>query len=105
MSQEAKRLWLEALRSGEYTQGMYILTSKYKDSARKHCCLGVLCEISQLPTELWRGRKSLPPAVLSWAGLEPNDSFVKLPGNLSLASLNDSGKSFSEIADLIEAEL
>ena len=49
MNAQIKKEWLEALRSGEFLQG----TGRLRYSERKlngqnvkrHCCLGVLCEI------------------------------------------------------------
>ena len=44
MNQEIKKLWLEALRSGDYKQARGTLRRQYGDNPH-HCCLGVLCEI------------------------------------------------------------
>ena len=40
MTKELKKKWLDALRSGEYTQGRGRL--RY---ANQYCCLGVLCDV------------------------------------------------------------
>jgi hypothetical protein len=40
MNAEYKTKWLEALRSGHYTQGTSYLRTK-----EGHCCLGVLCDL------------------------------------------------------------
>lgn len=40
MNKKIKKLWLKALRSGEYKQGKLALRIK-----NKYCCLGVLCDI------------------------------------------------------------
>lgn len=50
------KMWIDALRSGEYKQGKYVLRNVTKDT---WCCLGVLCDLYQknceegfvLPTE------------------------------------------------------
>lgn len=43
MDVELKRKWVEALRSGEYKQGVGYL----RDDENHFCCLGVLCDISR----------------------------------------------------------
>ncbi len=43
---ERLRLWIDALRSGEYRQGQYALKSIREDGEKpSHCCLGVACEV------------------------------------------------------------
>ena len=42
MKAEIKKLWTDALRSGEYKQGYGMLRSKEDE----FCCLGVLCELA-----------------------------------------------------------
>lgn len=106
MNIEVKQQWVAALRSGEYQQGRGVLR---KDD--KFCCLGVLCDISELYTWSDKGRDisygqhvfTLPNAVKDWAGLEENNPV--LPGYNTLSNVNDAGKSFQEIADIIEREL
>src|SRR5688572_30653463 len=41
MKKEMKEKWLQALRSGEYTQGSGLL----RTADDKFCCLGVLCDL------------------------------------------------------------
>lgn len=41
MNQEVKKMWVEALRSGEYQQGKHHLNDN-----GKFCCLGVLCDLA-----------------------------------------------------------
>lgn len=63
--------WVEALESGKYRQGKNCLCSKDEDIKRwKHCCLGVLCETLEVPSEIKDGMKLygthnavLPPSV------------------------------------------
>lgn len=47
MNAELKTKWLEALRSGKYEQGKH-----YLKEGGKYCCLGVLCEVAGLESEL-----------------------------------------------------
>lgn len=119
MNSEVKAEWLSALRSGEYEQGNGALN---RDG--KYCCLGVLCDLAvkagevtsaaEAHTTFYDGHDSLPsPKVAEWAGLDRINPTVKMPDGClaDLASLNDSGHdmsgpfSFSEIADLVEAQL
>lgn len=128
MNEDVKRLWVTALRSGEYVKGKGTLHLKTDDGDR-WCCLGVLCDLAvkagiEVPvrhtetgTVLYAGRSSyLPPSVVAWAGfISGNDSpHVWVESELrsrTLVHLNDShdfdggDKSFEEIADFIETAL
>ena len=109
-SKEVRKLWVEALRSGEYKQGKYNLHKK-----DEFCCLGVLCELAVKEGVtnvtksgvdfLYEGHSiSLPNSVVSWSGLRDRCGQF---GKTSLMALNDymeKGRSFSEIADVIESE-
>lgn len=76
------------------------------------CCLGVLCDIyaketgvswdKSPPKSLYEEVSILPIQVAAWAGLQDQNPSVS---GLSLAEHNDGGKTFSEIADMIEGEL
>lgn len=112
MKKEIAMKWVEALRSGKYRQGRGELRTK----DNRFCCLGVLCEITKdktnvdwsWPSDLYDplcfdGKyTALPESVRVLAGMK------SISGDLSetkcLASLNDAGMSFKEIADLIEKE-
>jgi hypothetical protein len=125
VNKEIKATWLDALTSGQYTQA--------KDALRlnnTHCCLGVLCDLYSKATGkgAWvvsahSPSKALgvedfevdgvvggglpPPAVIEWAGLNDEAPTVRTPHGQyeSLALLNDTGKSFGQIAELIEEQL
>lgn len=115
MNQEIKKLWVEALRSGEYKQ-----TSGELRDSDGFCCLGVLCDIykkEELEGE-WaasdgtdaqifitshdRSSQFLPSEVMHWSGLPVNPSVFD---DDTLADLNDSGADFALIAAIIETEL
>jgi hypothetical protein len=127
MIPEIKAQWTAALRSGEYQQGKQAL----KTADGTYCCLGVLCELAvkagviepakQFKADYafeYNSAVSFPPAeVCEWAGLEEANPDA---GGHSLSAHNDgiegctcsecddptvAGKSFAEIADLIEAYL
>lgn len=117
MNEEIKAKWLEALRSGRFLQGTGQL--KYQntmDGPFRHCCLGVLCEVLNVksmpvPGEVsmisFEGNTSyLPFSVVERAGLLTGDPTIPVPSpdapTTPLSDLNDNGKSFEEIAKLIE---
>lgn len=99
LPEDFKAKWVAALRSGEYKQGKYLL----HDEGR-FCCLGVACRVAGLDINLIGYSKytnSMPyrsmPSFFRYAD----------PGSPAwgLAKMNDNGKTFSEIADYIEANL
>lgn len=127
-AQEARAIFVKALRSGEYVQCKGALRRRYP-SKESHCCLGVACEefIKLYPErltkdvetiggfrclyiEIVKGRRkvfgsSLPNIVCSWLGFSSPEG--KLLGGRNrrdnLISLNDEkGKDFNEIAQVIE---
>jgi hypothetical protein len=51
MDQEIKQQWVDALRSGEYSQGRYWLRHGNRENSN-HCCLGVLCDLYD--GQLWK---------------------------------------------------
>lgn len=107
------RKWVDALRSGKYTQ-----TTNHLHDKVGFCCLGVACDLYAKDTEtgwdpIYNGRYSfegeeaiLPPSVRKWLGLSPNPMVQYVDGeNHTLASLNDNLKAnFHTIADAIEKE-
>lgn len=120
MKPEIKEKWDEALRSGIYPQGKFRLYD-----GTNYCCLGVLCKLYLNETcQTWdegyyedgRSRDEyyiasesevLPAVVREWAGLTNADPLVGIDvETLSLANLNDEkGYTFSQIADVIKAQL
>lgn len=109
---ENARAWVAALRSGEYQQARGQLKKEHG-----YCCLGVACEISKLGK--WTNDREgyyqpkigsgdnvmLPEAVKEWLGMKTGSGTIIPYGHnftKSLATENDNGKSFNEIADLIE---
>lgn len=119
MNQEIKALWTAALRSGEYEQGRSYLCTVDDDGERRFCCLGVLCDLAVLVgaaeeeevmgvVQYDENSEVLPPGVMRWAGLSADDPCVfSNPEEMSesLATLNDGGYSFTQIADLIDEQL
>ncbi len=120
MKKDIKRKWTAALNSGEFQQGQGFLRAE-EEGQDKYCCLGVLCELYaretgekwvESPTDTAKGNKKtygflgkkafLPWDVVTWASLGTDD-----PGedDESLVTMNDEGKSFQEIAEVIERTL
>ena len=114
MNPEVKAKWVAALRSGKYEQG----TKTLRSQGNKFCCYGVLCELaveagviyparlsSFWPDYIYDSRTAMPSGqVLAWARLD--EPKVTIDGReASLQSHNDGGKTFTQIADAIEAQL
>jgi len=103
--------WVKALRSGKYKQG-----TKYLNRLNTFCCLGVLCDLatksksSKVKCNLYNSTlfydsepSYLPKTVQDWSGVNSMDgSFIIKDKLISLTKLNDNGKSFNKIADIIE---
>lgn len=116
MKQEIAKKWASALRSGEYSQGIHMLRSK----GGAHCALGVLCDLaSKEGIGKWSSKDSsyfvserpddgqiteddadLPTQVMEWSGMSTQEGFVS--DEDTIQDMNDSGFSFSHIAELIE---
>lgn len=113
MNPEVKNLWIEALRSGEYRQGVGALRNKHDE----FCCLGVLCNLhAQAHPEVAAQENNpgmymncygkLPHAVATWSGVDEWGTIHKLDDDdIELVALNDDGASFDDIADIIEEHL
>lgn len=114
MNKKIKKLWVEALRSGEYKQGKY----KLRSIDDKFCVLGVLCNLhAQKHPEIaaqenkkhkYMGHDAdLPSAVADWAGLGDVGGGKVTIGKRKreLWYFNDNGVSFAKLADAIEKQL
>ena len=113
MKKEIADQWVTALRSGNYKQ----TKERLHRTDNTFCCLGVLCDISGLG--VWesanlvdgimyttKGGQTVgfpPEDVRDWAGINSVSGCIHLDSGLtSLATLNDNGATFEEIADIIE---
>lgn len=113
MRKELAQRWIDALRSGEYTQGRNFLRRPgAAGDPDLYCCLGVLCEIAVQdkvirPSMIGVGcndnsvyiyegfAEQIPPQkVAEWSGVPHEDLH-------QLAQYNDVGHSFNEIAERI----
>lgn len=119
MNKEIAMKWADELESGRWKQGKGALNTADK----RHCCLGVLCEMAvaagvrvkkrkatkaQLESDSlagdyrsYAGALSTPPAsVVRWAGMNDSDGnpFIN---DEAIAEHNDQGASFKKLAKLI----
>lgn len=112
--------WIEALESGEFTQGVGMLAYQDHNGDIRYCCLGVVSELCIRAEGL--DEKHLEPArnpwstdsyayfgerfgfteeVAEWLGLSPeqHDLEVVIDGKRgSVIAHNDIGRTFTEIA-------
>jgi hypothetical protein len=112
MKAEIKQKWLEALRSGNYKQGTGELCISYTSGRFEHCCLGVLAEVCGIDRSKLFNSDHLErighPEILGAWGLghyNSGDPDTHTNEQRKLAAMNDTGKSFAEIADWIEANI
>lgn len=116
MDQELKTKWIAALRSGDYKQGV----SKLCSSSNQYCCLGVLCEVAEIPKFSFKQIKLLD--IGNWVflaedymyykfdstryestNIQPRDFDIENCHIQNLISMNDEqNHSFSDIANWIE---
>lgn len=97
MDPEQKRIWVEALRSGTFTQAKYIL---YNSNTGGFCCLGVNLKAVHGAQESVRGGGCFP-------GIEDWPATIGIDGcaRVVLVRMNDGGATFPEIALWIEKHL
>jgi len=128
MKQQIKRLWVRALRSGQYKQGKgSLLNINTQNGEECFCVLGVLTDLYQKVMEVgtWdRNNRlldgetpftvgtssldyiSLPIIVRDWAGLTRFNPVLVVEGKrVTVSQLNDTGKNFDDLAKIIENSL
>ena len=110
-----RKKWVEALRSGKYTEAQGCLRDE-----NGYGVLGVACEISGLGRweprdDEWHwyiedpgigaGVCSLPDGVQHWLGLGDDEGFYHTGDSYTtLADQEDDGMGFAKLADVIESE-
>lgn len=110
MINDNAKKWLAALRSGEYQQGRGALCR-----ADRFCCLGVACAVYQKDvgdlkvkdvanmTEFDGETGVLPKRMQAWLGInDENPDLYDGQRERPMASRNDSGATFADLANLIE---
>ena len=103
--QQMKTEWLEALRSGEYKQVRGTLKGLTEDEEVGYCCLGVFASVvlgEEPPL-------CVPDEDGEYLDEGPQSTYNKIEGicpevQETGIEMNDGGKSFSVIADMIEEE-
>ena len=127
MKADIKQRWVDALRSGKYKQDIGHLRTR-----KGFCCLGVLCDvyspenwvatgetINDEVFENWHYKtvdefgnhyagEVLPHDVMEFCDMGTASPEIFIPHGQkykTLASINDDGATFAEIADLIETHL
>ena len=99
MNETVKKMWLEALTSGEYRKAR----EQLRTGENRMCCMGVLCDLyaksggeghweesencRQFRTGVYSHISSVPSEVLKWAGLTT-------PDEISLVTLNDTKRGY-----------
>jgi hypothetical protein len=97
------RLWVAALRSGEFVRGVGALRTEV-GVATKYCPLGVACVVYQRRTGgrvNWQ-RGCLPEPVARWYGLPNGDPVVR--GRDVISRSDALGEPFERLADEISRE-
>ena len=107
-----RKQWIEALKSGEYKQGQGYLRTKDDE----FCCIGVFCKLADVEMTLDDGKQYYWVTVDDGDGWSrnsrtmPHEYFLEKEAHLiyngvyqygELAQLNDSGRTFEQIADLL----
>lgn len=100
--------WLKELRSGKRKQCASQLKKRLEDGTYGYCCLGVLNSINQYKCKVLcdpvvdsSGKQRSTPVNIHHDWWLEN-GFSKFVDTDTLASMNDEGKTFEEIADFIE---
>lgn len=106
---ERVKLWIDALRSGEYTQ----IKSQLGRDGEGYCCLGVACEVAiQNGLDIERvvqsngtidfdgERGELTDTVAEWYGFDGNG--VELEDTTAISLNDDDEYTFVQIADKVE---
>ena len=117
MDPEWKQKRVADLRSGKYKQGRGHLMYK-KGEERRHCCLGVLCDILGVDWEEFYtdrgvtyykagadGDTVLPYKIATQCKLDSVNPKVHGYPHKALSDLNDNNYDFNYIAGVIEKEL
>lgn len=113
-NKEHMRLWVAALRSGDFMQTTGTLAIQLDENEWGYCCLGVACEVAMahgvpLDVEIKpnktvtydRSTSILPVQACEFFGLEYGDPMITQHYEASAAN-DQQGWTFNQIADAIE---
>ena len=106
MDKRTMQRWVKALRSGKYKQTHNVLQDN-----KGFCCLGVLCDLYKKNLTVKKSynavyyddaHQRLPPRLWTKLNMKSSDPRVMVNGQKrQLSLINDSGKSFKQIANII----
>lgn len=117
MNPDVRAQWVNALRSGDYVQGVKRLCTRIDVDHYQFCCLGVLMELAAnagivTPVDVSAGRVYRDPvaagqasaylslSVVEWIGLEERNPMIN---GWRASDWNDDGRAtFDQLADMIE---
>ena len=100
---ELQEQWLKALESGEFKQTDATLQEVDDEGNDRYCCLGVACRIAGVKGKLEGGSLAKYPEVMDVFGFYNDLGGARAYINMSLATLNDEGKTFKQIAEIVRA--
>ena len=108
MNKQVKKLWLKALRSGEYKQGKHRLVTRRPDVTDEFCCLGVLQSLYYSDhNEVYKtkqfDRSYLTVKAAKWA--EVDHQIMQNLSNKNDGYMLPKNQSFKQIANYIEKHL
>ena len=125
MNESEKKLWTDALRSGDYEQENGMLKNAHAGIVR-HCCLGVAVEVLGTPLEkennlamsaYGESARCVPDAGFQRRmGMDadqydmdgvfaPSSDGIQSASSICMDMNDDKGKTFAEIADWIDKNL
>lgn len=112
MNRELKAKWIGALRSGAYKQGFYYLKALIGDQEEsyEYCCLGVLCDVAgkkfkRCKSESYEFTQECDGDIYELTDSLLDEFMISEIEMNKLIKMNDSGVSFSNIANWIEKEM
>jgi hypothetical protein len=106
MDKKIKKLWIEALLSGKYKQGKEYLIIRRNKKKTEYCCLGVLVKV-QGGSFNDLGYPVIGENTMHSTGLL-NDAMLAGMTDAQqshLTAMNDSGKTFKQIASYIKNKI
>jgi hypothetical protein len=94
--EEARRLWADALRSGEFVEGRVFLASRNGSGEMQHCCLGVACELFRARYPQLLHTRVIPLSATGYAAVE----FREADGNGQRFALPDTVRKWLGLSDV-----
>lgn len=101
MTEQEKRNWINALRSGEYTQGKASLFPKSLNEPKTACCIAVFCMANGISPEETQKRGYAVLVNKSKFGGDASETYWQ---KNDACNSDERQWTFAEIADFIEKE-